>query len=320
MALPNYVKFQRGSQAAYNNLSVKDENTLYFIYNSTDQTKGSLYLGDRLISSNVGGTGASSLNELTDVITTNAQTGDFLVLNSEGNWIATGAAEVAQAIVEAGGLTATIDVDNNEFLFNSVDGKLELKGFSAASTGMIPVKTENGLGWQTAPIDLSARVGNLETQVSALEDDLEAVDGKIANAISNAGHLTYTVVESLDSATSTNVIYLYANDDPESGNAFDEFMIVNGQLEKIGSFTSDLSQYATVTAVNAQINNLQAISTTMSARLDQIENNYLLKSTFNAVVGDISTLNSYHNLGSTATVAQTIEDIYERLIWQEIHE
>jgi hypothetical protein len=48
----NFVKFLRGSQAAYNRLSNPDINTLYFIYdeNSTDaQPSGKLYLGRYLI-------------------------------------------------------------------------------------------------------------------------------------------------------------------------------------------------------------------------------------------------------------------------------
>ena len=47
----NYVKFQRGSQAAYDRLvelNRVDDNTLYFIY--AGDNDGKLYLGDRLIS------------------------------------------------------------------------------------------------------------------------------------------------------------------------------------------------------------------------------------------------------------------------------
>ena len=50
----NYVKFQRGTQAAYNKLanavpSRLDENTLYFIYPEDNSSVGKLYLGTRLI-------------------------------------------------------------------------------------------------------------------------------------------------------------------------------------------------------------------------------------------------------------------------------
>ena len=111
MPLPNYVKFQRGSLTAYNRLSQKDENTLYFVYESPSSSTGSLYLGDKLISNNVGGSGVNNLSELADVIVTGAQTGDFLVLNSEGKWTAVSAADVAAAIQAAGG--SFISIDNN---------------------------------------------------------------------------------------------------------------------------------------------------------------------------------------------------------------
>ena len=53
--MPNFVKFQRGSQTAYNNLATKDLDTLYFIYDSSNPSAGGLlYLGETLI----GGTGS----------------------------------------------------------------------------------------------------------------------------------------------------------------------------------------------------------------------------------------------------------------------
>jgi len=98
---------------AYNRLSQKDENTLYFIYDTEDNSKGTLYLGTRLIGSVGGSGGVSNLSELSDVIVSNANTGDFLVLNSEGKWTSVSASEVAQAILSAGGNFVT--VDENEF-------------------------------------------------------------------------------------------------------------------------------------------------------------------------------------------------------------
>ena len=52
--LANYVKFLRGTPTAYNNLTVKDSDTLYFV-SEKDSTTGKLYLGNVLI--------AGSLNE-----------------------------------------------------------------------------------------------------------------------------------------------------------------------------------------------------------------------------------------------------------------
>lgn len=68
--MTRYVKFMRGSLAAYNNLAEKDDDTLYFLSDSINQ-EGSLYLGTRLISGPCaipeGGNIATSLAKLEDV-------------------------------------------------------------------------------------------------------------------------------------------------------------------------------------------------------------------------------------------------------------
>ena len=57
-----YVKFVRGSSLAFENVINKDSDTLYFI-TDTDTSKGSLYLGDKLISG-----GVSDLANLQDIL------------------------------------------------------------------------------------------------------------------------------------------------------------------------------------------------------------------------------------------------------------
>lgn len=332
MAVPNYVKFQRGTIASYNNLRSKDSNTLYFVYENNDDSKGKLYLGTRLISGAVGEGTATSLSELTDVITTGANTGSFLVLNSEGKWTAVEAADVAEAIMSSGG--NFVSVDENEFAFNAVNGKLEIKGYADAAEGMIPVKGSTGLVWQAAPTQLDSRVGNLETAVTAIQTDLQAVDGKIANAVANSSHLKYQVITDLSEATEDNVVYLYANNSSETNNIYDEYMFVNGSLEKIGNFGADLSNYVTTENLNQAIANAvagKADSSTVTAldtRVGSLEtamsnlgDNYVTKPEFTAVVGDLSVLNTYNDLGTEdVSISDTLADIYERLMWVEISE
>lgn len=66
MAFNNYVKFMRGSLAAYNALATKNEDTLYFIKISDGETR--LYWGNRLISDGEVPTEIKkALNDLTDV-------------------------------------------------------------------------------------------------------------------------------------------------------------------------------------------------------------------------------------------------------------
>ena len=319
MALPNYVKFQRGTKLAFENLSQKDQNTLYFIYDPNHDNRGELWLGNRLIIGNIGegGSGATSLYQLTDVIIENAGAGSLLVRDSNGNWKSTPASDIAQLIVESGGNFVTID--ENEFQFSPVDGKLELKGYAEADLGFIPVKGDTGIIWQAAPADLnlSTRVGNLESSMSIVQNDisnlqnqLSTVDGRIS-ALESLNHLSYQVVDSLSEATATNIIYLY-EDSETANNIYTEYMLLNGQLEIIGSTAADLSQYATK---NDVLN--------LSTRVGTLEvdlNNYVLKTEFQAVIGDLNLVNSVKNdLESDASVSETLTDIYQRLTWQEIH-
>lgn len=319
MALPSYVKFQRGSLASYNRLSRKDADTLYFIYDENDESKGRLYLGTRLIG-NIGGTsGITNLSELADVIATEAQTGDFLVLNSEGKWTAVAAADVAQTIINAGG--NFVSIDNKEFQFNSVNGALELKGYNQAVTGMVPVKGDTGIFWQTVPsIDLGAKVDSLEDSLEVVQSDVEnlktnfqTIDNKIATAINSANHLKYEIVSDLSEALDENTIYLHANNSAVNNNAYDEYMLIGNKLEIIGSTGVDLSNYVAKTD-----NDFISLQTTVS-NLNQALDNYVLTTTFNTVVGDLSSVNGQLNdLSSNDSISDTLTDIYQRLTWQEI--
>lgn len=57
-----YVKFLKGTPSAYNNLSVKDQDTLYFV-SEEGATVGALYLGNKLIDSSATMTGFRSQKE-----------------------------------------------------------------------------------------------------------------------------------------------------------------------------------------------------------------------------------------------------------------
>ena len=363
MALPNYVKFQRGSLVSYNRLRTKDADTLYFIYDAEDQTRGTLYLGDRLIGGVGGEGGASNLSELSDVIVSAAQTGDFLVLNSEGKWTSTSASGVAQAILEAGG--NFIDIDEAEFQFNTVNGKLELKGYTEAATGLMPIKSASGIVWQSPAPDLSSRVGNLETGLSSAQTDIgtlqtqmSGVPNQIAVAINNVAHLKYKVISDLSAATKENTIYLYSNGSSDAQNRYSEYMLIDGQLELIGMVGVDLSDYMTTEDIEAALNakadaadlsalqtrvgtletsvsnlnttvsnlsstvsTLQTNVTNLSNKIDSFEDDYVLTTTFNSVVGNLNLVNGIkNNLNADASISDNLIEIYDRLTWQEISE
>lgn len=77
----DYVRFYRGSPEAYAN-TIKNKDTLYFVY-SSDSDKGSLYLGDRLISGNV-----SNITDLEDLIITELQDKQILQYDiAQSAWV-----------------------------------------------------------------------------------------------------------------------------------------------------------------------------------------------------------------------------------------
>jgi hypothetical protein len=77
----NYVKFMRGTQALYDSLVTKDQDTLYFVYENASAEKGKLYLGNKLISgssSNI--EGAVSVSDIEDImLDNNLADGDILI-------------------------------------------------------------------------------------------------------------------------------------------------------------------------------------------------------------------------------------------------
>jgi hypothetical protein len=70
--LANYVKFLRGTPTAYNNLTTKDTDTIYFVAEK-DATTGKLYLGNVCIAGSLNEEGlVDYLSELQDVDTAGA--------------------------------------------------------------------------------------------------------------------------------------------------------------------------------------------------------------------------------------------------------
>ena len=123
----NYVKFQRGTQAAYDKLanaipSRLDENTLYFIYPENDSTVGKLYLGSRLISGGDVVLASTSLADLSDVIVESVKANSFLVQNAEGKWDNLSLIDVATLIKNSANLISELVVEDDDVVILSVDG------------------------------------------------------------------------------------------------------------------------------------------------------------------------------------------------------
>ena len=78
----NYVKFIRGTPTAFAKLSQKDNDTLYFI-SEVNSKKGSLYLGEKLISESI-----ANLEDLSNILLENVQDKNLLSYDANSEkWI-----------------------------------------------------------------------------------------------------------------------------------------------------------------------------------------------------------------------------------------
>lgn len=286
--MASYVKFQRGSEQAYNNLAVKNQDTLYFVYNGSDATTAKLYLGERLLSGVGEGTGVTSLKQLEDVliIGDTPAAGSFLVY-TDGKWVNKSVSAVAAMIAAEQSLG--IKINTNQFKFDVATGNLELVGFSEATSNTIPFKgTDGTLNWGTPKI-----ISDISNELNTLSTNLESI---INEKISAMNHLTFKKVESLDEAINNNTIYLVPNPESAIQNNYLEYLVTDGVPELLGS-------------INTGEINLDGYATTQQVTK--------LETKFNTVVGDITKLTTY-NADNPQTIIQELNAINERLKWEDI--
>ena len=285
--MANYVKFQRGSEQAYNNLAVKNQDTLYFVYNGSDSTTAKLYLGNRLLSCIGEGTGVTSLSALEDVLITGAPAAGSFLVYTDGKWVNKSVSAVASMIAAEQSLG--IKINTNQFKFDVATGNLELLGFSDAASGAIAFKgTDGTLSWGTPKIisDISDNLNNLNTNLESI----------INEKIAAMNHLVYKKVDNLDDAIDNNTIYLVPNENAIAQNSYSEYLVVDGVPELLGNVNTgeiNLDGYATVESLTK------------------------LETKFNSVVGDITQLNNY-NADSPQTIIDELNAINERLKWEDI--
>ncbi len=85
------------------------------------------------------------------------------------------------------------------------------------------------------------------------------VDTKIATAIGSAGHLKRLVVEQLPEVSAANVdtIYMVKDTSVTTGDAYKEYMVIDGAFAQIGDTSVNLEPYATTASVEAKVKVVQ---------------------------------------------------------------
>lgn len=331
----------RGSVSAWETLLTTPErvsdDTLYFIYESTNNpTEGKLYLGQKLISGTGSGGGSSvvNINDLSDIYIDNESLADkqILVYNETyERWENTSLSAIindatsdfhgASAVAAGthGLVPAPAAGDQNKFLrgdgtwqpvnipsfdsniFTINNSEVTLNGFQGAAVGAVPVKTNNGIRWSDMP------TGTLNRQITTLEK-LRA-------------QLAGTDPDPLD----TNTIYMVLNGNgSESSDRYSEYMVIGDSLELLGTFGQvDLTNYITTTTFNTAISSLEDVlqdtvdpqtgntNLGLVSRVAIIENNYVTHSQ----IGDLSALILSDG---NSNLVEEVNAISDRLQWHEL--
>lgn len=329
----NYVKFVRGTPTAFNNLATKNPDTLYFV-SEANADSGQLYLGSKLIS------GSTSIESIGDIIIdNNLADKDILVyddtqqawVNSDINsviGIMTGATANTNG---AAGLVPTpiagnqdkflrgdgtwaspmIATDSDIFTTNQ-NSELTLIGFNDADVGTLLQKDSNGdLQW----VDPST----LQTDLTAVEADIDVLQSQVESIISTKLKRQIVNSTSLIDLTKDNIIYMVPDTNGSSGNLYNEYMVVNGEIELIGSsYEGDLTGYVTTSQLNQEVGDLEDLISGLDDRLTAVEGDFVTLTQYDAEVGDLTSLLLTQNHGST--LVDQVNDLTERLTWYLISE
>ena len=295
----SYVKFVRGTVTAWNQLRAASQvydDTLYFIYESADATTGSLYLGTKLIGG-AGSGGANSLADLTDVIVSEISNKDILIY-SGGSWIN----GTIEDIINLN--TSTLEIDST--------GAITIAGFTEAEVGTIPQKNSSGKITWVAPGNLS-EITNINNQLQNIYNKEE-----VNNLIASVNHLSYKKVGSLDEVNkdatdASRYIYLVPTGNL-SGNLYDEYMVIDNQLEPVGSWEVNLNDYITNDKLTSVLKNY-ITTNTFNTKVGEIETSINTLIEFKNKVGDLSTLNTYNE---NSTLVEQVNYLTEKLTWKEI--
>ena len=295
----SYVKFVRGTVTAWNQLRAASQvydDTLYFIYESADATTGSLYLGTKLIGG-TGSGGANSLADLTDVIVSEISNKDILIY-SGGSWIN----GTIEDIINLN--TSTLEIDST--------GAITIAGFTQAEVGTIPQKNSSGKITWVAPGNLS-EITNINNQLQNIYNKEEVND-----LIASVNHLSYKKVGSLkevnkDATDASRYIYLVPTGNL-SGNLYDEYMVIDNQLEPVGSWEVNLNDYITNDKLTSVLKNY-ITTNTFNTKVGEIETSINTLIEFKNKVGDLSTLNTYNE---NSTLVEQVNYLTEKLTWKEI--
>ena len=154
-----------------------------------------------------------------------------------------------------------VDVSDNIFSYN-INNQLELLGFAEASSGAQLVKGVDGrISWVTPD---ATTVEGLTTAVSTLRTDVDNLTAntytktQVDTLIADSDHLRRKVVTSLEdinlsAANADRFIYMVGNGLSDYDDKYQEYMVIDGALEPVGTWEVKLDNYVTLEDLNTAL-------------------------------------------------------------------
>lgn len=202
---------------------------------------------------------------------------------------------VADEVAEATEAINTIEetLNGEDGLVSKVEDIVTSIGAPASGEGDVPA---TGI---YAEIDKKADASNVYTKGEA--------DNKINEAVAAAAHLKRKTFENQGAAetfiqdnptTADQYVFLIATGE-ESGNLYDEYIVVEGKLEPVGKWEVNLDNYVTNDSLSTTLN---SYATTES--VDNKLASYATTESMNTALGDYATTEAMNTaLGNYATTA-----------------
>lgn len=330
--MANYVRFQRGTQEAYNKLKENNrlnDYTLYFIYDKNDVSIGTLYMGSRLISGGDATVIASALKDLTDVVINESGENYFLVQNTEGKWVSTSLVAVTALIKSQLGEPDLSNLVTKEelnllqtqvsTLENTINNKVDKVIYE------VPILDENG----NPVLDDEGNPTYKEVEGTLLSpEDREKLNALVLDEDGSGIEISGTVnaenVQGLGTWITTNA-NTYIKGLTESNlsqsvldklnyiNAVEtaHFTVVDGTLKLHDDITS------TLTAVtNGDFNFIKSVDENIfSVTVGKLELKSIPENILTPVLGDFNLL---PNAEKDFTIVDEINNIYDILTWTDI--
>lgn len=255
--LSNYVKFMRGTPAAYS-VAKKDEDTLYFI-SEKDADTGILYLGEKLILSGASGSEVITyLNDLNDVDTSGAADKYLLGYDAANSkWVPMDPATVFT-------ISEMVGADTEK----------------AGVSGLVPAPKAGEEGYFLRGDGTWATIELKESLTRKIVDSYEAIEEYI-----------------LANDDAEKYIFMVPTKNAEGANKYLEYIVLtvddNYVIEQVGDWSVDLSNYAT----KEEVNLIQTSVGNLQENFNQLNSTYVSIDSFNKAVGNLETLlNNKYNV------------------------